>query len=263
MGGPNCGHYPTAYFGDKRGNELKKISLEEATAQYELSQKQRYLERGIRKWKRRERIFEDAEDKEYAKKCKDKVKEWQLRARKFTEDNNLKRKFSRENVEKNSTAYRDITLKYTSDKEYVLKEQQYFIDEEGNKYNIDGKNVKIKSNEKERQVAEILGKVYGGQVSLVPVVLNPKGIKTPDYLVNGKKFDLKEPRGCSKTTIYDLFKHKSKQADNFVIDISKSGLDRKESLEQSKKIFYSKHRKWVNTIMLMDNNEVFKILVRR
>lgn len=100
MGGPNCKHYPTPYFGAARGKELKKISLEEATEQYKLSQKQRYLERGIRKWKRRERIFKTAEDKEYYKKCKTKVKEWQLRNKAFTEDNNLKRYFSRENVEK-------------------------------------------------------------------------------------------------------------------------------------------------------------------
>ncbi len=100
MGGPNCKHYPTPYFGTARGDELKSISLEEATEQYSLSQKQRYLEKGIRKWKRRERLFKTVEDKEYYKKCKDKVKEWQLRNKEFTESNNLKRDFSRENVEK-------------------------------------------------------------------------------------------------------------------------------------------------------------------
>jgi len=100
MGGPNCKHYPTPYFGTARGKELKKISLEEATEQYDLSQKQRYLERGIRKWKRKERLFKNVEDKEYYEKCKEKVKEWQLRNKKFTEKNNLRRDFSRENVEK-------------------------------------------------------------------------------------------------------------------------------------------------------------------
>ena len=31
IGGPNCKHYPTPYFGIARGKELKKISLKEAT----------------------------------------------------------------------------------------------------------------------------------------------------------------------------------------------------------------------------------------
>lgn len=100
LGGPNCKHYPTPYFGKARGNELKQISLEEATEQYNLSQHQRYLERGIRKWKRKERIFKNADDKEYYKKCKTKVKEWQLRNSKFVEKNKIRRDFSRENVEK-------------------------------------------------------------------------------------------------------------------------------------------------------------------
>ena len=107
MGGPNCKHYPIPYFGTARGKELKKISIEEATEQYELSQKQRYIERGIRKWKRKQRLFKTADDKEYYEKCKNKVKEWQLRNKEFTEKNNLRRDFSRENVERVTSINKD------------------------------------------------------------------------------------------------------------------------------------------------------------
>lgn len=133
MGGPNCKHYPTPYFGEARGSELKKISKEEAEKQSKLSQQQRYLERGIRKWKRKERIFKTAEDKEYYEKCKDKVKEWQLRNKKFTEENNLKRAFSRENVEKMTKVQKDDIIlsekeqyamnKYISSDFYVVNEK--------------------------------------------------------------------------------------------------------------------------------------------
>lgn len=159
--------------------------------------------------------------------------------------------------------YEDITSRYTTKKEYKLNEQSYFIDEKGTKYEVDGKSVRIKANEKERKVAELLGQVYGGKVHLVPVVLNPQGIKTPDYIVNDEKFDLKEPTGNSATTIYNLLKHKSKQANNFIIDIHKSNLSKSYSIEQTEKIFYSKHRKWVETIILMENDKVFKILKRK
>lgn len=107
LGGPNCKHYPTPYFGKARGKDLKQISLEEATEQYNLSQQQRYLERGIRKWKRKERIFKKADDKEYYEKCKNKVKEWQLRNKAFTKKNNLRRDFSRENVERVTNTSKD------------------------------------------------------------------------------------------------------------------------------------------------------------
>lgn len=270
MGGPNCKHYPTPYFGTARGKELKRISVEEATEQYDLSQKQRYLERGIRKWKRKQRLFKTADDKEYYKKCKDKVKEWQLRNKEFTEKNNLRRDFSRENVERVNTNfsqnnYEDITDSIINSKpqNYNVEERTYFIDENNIKYNVDGKNVLLKTSQKEKDVANVLGRLFGGKIELVPVVLNPKGIKTPDYLINGIKYDLKEPRGSSKTTIYDLFKHKNRQADNFIVDIHKSGLNKQESIKQTEEIFSSKHRKWIKTIILMNNNEVFKILKRK
>ena len=112
LAGPNCKHYMTPYFGTARGNDLKKISKEEALKQYNLSQQQRYLEKGIRKWKRKERIFKNAEDKEYYQKCKDKIKEWQIKNKEFTEKHNLRRDFSRENVEKVTTIKNsDIILK--------------------------------------------------------------------------------------------------------------------------------------------------------
>ena len=161
--------------------------------------------------------------------------------------------------------YQDVTTRVLkrNKKHYKVVEQQYYIDENGNKYAVDGKSVLMKHTEKEKEVAKILGEIYGGKVRLIPVVLNPQNIKTPDYMIGNIKIDLKEPTGKSRTTIYDLFKHKSGQADNFVIDIHKSGLDRTESIEQAQQLFYSKHRSWINTVILMENDEIFKILKRR
>ncbi len=161
--------------------------------------------------------------------------------------------------------YKDITsgVLKRNKRHYEIIEQQYFVDNNGNKYIVDGKNVIMKHTAKEREVAKILGEIYGGKVRLIPAVLNPQHIKTPDYMIKDKKIDLKEPTGKSRTTIYDLFKHKNGQADNFVIDIHKSGLNRTESIEQAQQLFYSKHRSWINTVILMENNEIFKILKRR
>lgn len=167
MGGPNCKHYPTPYFGIARGNELKQISLEEATKQYDLSQKQRYLEKGIRKWKRRERIFKNAEDKEYYKKCKYKVKEWQLRNKEFTEDNDLRRDFTRENVEKIKyksrteldipNIFKDIANKNNQE---FNEEIIHFIDN-----NIVENDIKIDYNKK--------GVPFAYDISLDKIVINP------------------------------------------------------------------------------------------
>lgn len=98
LGGINCRHYFEAYFGDARGSDLKSFNKEDCNEAYKLSQHQRYLERGIRKWKRKAEMFKVSDDKEYYSKCKEKVREWQIRNKQFTEDNNLKRDYTREHV---------------------------------------------------------------------------------------------------------------------------------------------------------------------
>lgn len=274
LGGVNCHHYATPYFGTARGTELKRISLEEATEQYKLSQEQRYLERGIRKWKRKERIFKRSSDKEYYKKCKDKVQEWQLRNKKFIENNNLKRDFSRENVEKitrvvNSNIekeqYVDITTRKLLEKynNYEIEEQKYFVDNNGNKYNVDGKKVILEPTDKEKEVANLLGEIYGGKVKIIPRINEPAGIKTPDYMIENRKYDLKEIYGNSKNTLYNAIAKKKEQSDNFIFDISNTKMNIIEAINQIQGIYKSKHKDWVNEIILIKNNQILKMYKRK
>lgn len=104
LAGINCAHYFEPYFGDARGNDLKTISKEEATRQYKLSQKQRYLERGIRKWKRKVEMFKANEDVEACQKSRAKVREWQNRIIEFTNENKMRREYSREYVQMSSNS---------------------------------------------------------------------------------------------------------------------------------------------------------------
>lgn len=274
LGGVNCHHYATPYFGTARGTELKRISLEEATEQYKLSQVQRYLERGIRKWKRKERIFKRSSDKEYYKKCKDKVQEWQLRNKKFIENNNLKRDFSRENVEKiarvvNSNIekeqYVDITTRKLLEKynNYEIEEQKYFVDNNGNKYNVDGKKVILEPTDKEKEVANLLGEIYGGKVRIIPRINEPAGIKTPDYMIENRKYDLKEIYGNSKNTLYNAIAKKKEQSDNFIFDVSNTKMNIIEAINQIQGIYKSKHKDWVNEIILIKNNQILKMYKRK
>ena len=174
-------------------------------------------------------------------------------------------KISKYNNDNIKLEYEDITGSILSenDKKFEVKEQQYFMTEDGKKYNIDGKNVKIKANEKERQVAELLGKTYGGQVNLVPVVLNPQGIKTPDYILNEKKYDLKEIFGNSKNTIYNAITKKKGQSENFIFDISKTEMQEAEAIRQIQLIYKSKHKNWLNETILINNNKIIKIYQRQ
>ena len=61
--------------------------------------------------------------------------------------------------------YQDVTTRVLkrNKKHYKVVEQQYYIDENGNKYAVDGKSVLMKHTEKEKEVAKILGEIYGGK----------------------------------------------------------------------------------------------------
>ena len=119
LGGINCAHYFEPYFGDARGDELKSISKEDALEQYHLSQEQRYLERGIRKWKRKAEVWKSSDNIDQYNKCTDKVREWQSRLKNFTEEHNLRRDYTREYV---AQRYPNWYVKLTQDEKQALNQ---------------------------------------------------------------------------------------------------------------------------------------------
>lgn len=58
--------------------------------------------------------------------------------------------------------YKDITDKYNNPKKYKIKKQEYYIDDDGNQYNVDNKYVILNPTIREIEVAKILGKTLGG-----------------------------------------------------------------------------------------------------
>lgn len=95
--GINCKHFFTVWYGSLEKDKLD-FTYEENEEQYKKSQNQRYLENGIRKWKRKQVIANKTQDEEGYKKASKKVKEWQDRLSTFTEENELKRDYVREHI---------------------------------------------------------------------------------------------------------------------------------------------------------------------
>lgn len=158
--------------------------------------------------------------------------------------------------------YKDITNQYDNKRHYQLRKQKYYIDNNGTEYRVDGKYVILKPTQKEIEVAKLLGKTIGGNVNVIPRVNKPLGIKTPDYIINGEKFDLKEITGGGKYTIQGNIKGKEKQSNNFVIDVTNAKFDIKEAERQIQNIYTSKHYLWLNKILLIQNNNIVKIYKR-
>lgn len=271
----NCRH---TYFGiilgvsepkytEKELKEFKNATVNlngKRVPYYEATQKKSQLENAIRKQKRTVQILEKANLDNKTEKSQ--LAQLQKKYNDFCKETGLSKDHSRlqtTKINKQQTYYKDITNSFTSIQKYKVKEQQYYKDEQGNKYKVDNRNVKIKHTEKEKEIAKVLGRIYGGSVKLIPVVLNPKGIKTPDYIVNGEKFDLKEIFGNGKNTLDTAISKKKKQSNNFIFDISETAMNKDEVIRQIEKIYISNNRTWVDTTILIKDNEVLKIYKRK
>lgn len=158
----------------------------------------------------------------------------------------------------------DITHEWTKEKGTkgtVTEKQKYMVN--GTTYKVDGKHVILHPTEPEMEVAAILSGKYGKHVEFVPQVVFPQGVKTPDYLIGGDRFDLKSPIGRGKNVIYGLIAKKRRQADNFIIDISECPLSVKEVERQIESLYTSPRLGFLEKIVLMKNEEVLKVYGRK
>lgn len=138
--------------------------------------------------------------------------------------------------------------------------QEYFVN--GEAFKVDGKRVLLDYSEHEKEIANIIAKGTGKDIKMVPRITFPQNIQTPDYLIDGIKFDLKTPLGNGKNTLYGMVKSKKKQANNFVICADKTALSMDEIEQQMQGIYSSRNTAFVDIIILVKNQEIVKIYKR-
>lgn len=131
-------------------------------------------------------------------------------------------------------------------------------------FSINGKQIVLETLNNEESIAHRLVETFGGYIKRVPKVNFPQNVSTPDYIWYKQKFDnvyerwdLKEVSENGKNTIYNVIKTKKNQADNFVVDISKSRMDIDTAKKQIKNtIFRSSHTRFVKKIILIKNEYI-------
>lgn len=129
----------------------------------------------------------------------------------------------------------------------------------GKRFVVDGRNVVLDYSQKEKEVANWISKTLGKQVELVPRVNNPEGINTPDYLIDGKKYDLKEIAGAGRNVIDGNLRKAKKQAENIIFDITKTKLSDDEIIAQLEQV-YKLGRRGLNVAIIKDGENLVDIL---
>lgn len=259
---PRCKDSHTTYFegiSTPPDSKFTRQEIQEIEDGYRTEQKQQYAKRQADRFGR---LAEYSLDEENQEKYRRKERTWKnVRFRTGTE--NIQ-EYVDEKLEQN---FFGIPVDETASRigkgnkiGKVEDLQEYFVN--GAAFKVDGKRVLLDYSEHEKEIANIIAKGTGKDIKMVPRITFPQNIQTPDYLIDGIKFDLKTPLGNGKNTLYGMVKSKKKQANNFVICADKTALSMDEIEQQIQGIYSSRNTAFVDTIILVKNQEIVKIYKR-
>lgn len=248
---PRCKDSHTTYFegvSTPPDSTYTKAELRQAEEDYRREQKAQYAGRQAEKYGRLAEYSLDGENKKQYRTRADEWRDIYLR------EKNLDGQYCV-----------DITEIWpgnrTPDPDAVIKLDAYTVD--GVIYKVDGKHVLLDYSDKELQVAKLVKEKLGGQISMVPRVLDPQGIATPDYIFRNEAFDLKELSGSSKNLVYNVLSKKKRQASNFILDVSRCPLTENEIYRQIDQVYWSNHTKFIDKIIVLKDDEIIKIFGRK
>lgn len=161
--------------------------------------------------------------------------------------------------------YTDVTNEWIINAKpntHIVKDRKYF-EHNGIKYKVDNKNIILDYSDKEKEVAIWLENTFGGEIYMLPRINKPDGIQTADYLFRGEYWDLKKITGKGKNTLDSAINKKKSQSNNFIFDISNSEITLEAIDKQLSSIYENKYRKWIDKIIVKQNNNVIVINKRK
>jgi len=85
-----------------------------------------------------------------------------------------------------------------------------------------------------------------------------KGVRTPDILVDGQRWEIKSPCGNSKRTIENNFRRALKQSENIIFDLRRIKLDEQLAISKIKRELSSQHSGKIRRIIIITKK--YKIL---
>lgn len=276
--GINCGHYLTPFIigindMPDLGDDVKNVTPEDAIKNANAQAKQRALERSIRDSKEKLRIANKLGDKDLIDKYKSKIRTQQSAMRDFLKDKPfLHRDYAREKLFKKNE--KPASVEPAGNKSYISVKDKWLSnvdpsktkvtemnswEHNGQKYQVDGKHVVLDYSQKEKEVGEWLSKTFGKHVKMAPRVNFPEKIPSPDYLVDGLKFDLKEITGSGKGVVDGNLRKTKQQSENIVFDVTRTKLSNNEILSQLEKV-YDLNRRGLSIAIIKDGEELIDIL---
>ena len=258
---PRCKDSHTTYFpGISTADDTwTKEELENAGLQSQQEARQQYAKRQEEKYGRLAEYSLDPENKQtYGRKAS----EWR-NVRFKTGNLDTSDYIERKREEQFFGVPDEITDEWTKKNADGSLVDMKEYDVNGATYKVDGKRVTLHPTEQERSVAAVLSEKYGKIVEFVPQIMYPQGIQTPDYLINGERFDLKTFKSSGKNVFYNMIAKKKKQSPNFIFDITECPLSAEEIERQINGLYSSHHTRFIEKIVVMKDGKIEKVYVRK
>ena len=81
----------------------------------------------------------------------------------------------------------------------------------------------------------------GHSIELIPPSNTPK-VKSPDFIMDGKAWEMKSPQGGSRVTVEHAFKRAAKQSENIILDLRRTKIPTNQAETSIKKLFKTSRR---------------------
>ena len=240
---PSCRHGLTTYYPELE--EIENESDEEYQADIDyINQRINYIERNI---KRYDRLETGSVSLINAKQFRQKKQSWIAEENKIIGNN-----------------YYDVTEAWintaTPNSNKIIDSKSYVHN--GKRYIVDGKHVVLDYSTYEKEIAEWLENIFGGQLRMNPRINYPMGIKTSDYIFRKEPWDLKTINGDSNQVLYHAIYKKKSQSNNFIFDISNSKLTIQNAIKQVINIYNRPDTQFVKRVILKKDQD-FKVLLKK
>lgn len=255
-----------------RNNEKVEIDGKKYT-KYECTQLQRSLERKIREQKDIQILAKASGNEQLIGESQQKITQLTHKYHEISKKSDLPTKlerlkvsgYRRTKIEK-PKYYKDVTQEWLNNatpNSHEVLDRQFYINENGVKFDVDNDNVVLDYFQEEKDTAIWLENKFGGEIYMNPRINKPDGIESADFFFRNNNWDRKGmERATSKTRAVDnAIKDHKEQAKRFVLDVTNCKLTNKEIIEQVKNTFTPGkfNRDWVKNIIIKRDDKVVKI----
>lgn len=245
---------------------------------YEGTQLQRNLERAIREQKDTQILAKASGNDELVGESQQRITQLTHKYKELSDISGLPTKAQRLRVSgykrtkiNKEKYYEDVTQKWLDEatpNSHKVLDRNFYIAENGARYDVDNKNVVLDYSQEEKDTAIWIENTFGGEIYMNPRVNYPKNIQTADYLWKNELWDRK---GMKKSTSIErafdnVIKNCRNQSKNFIVDLTECKLNNQTIIKQVKNAFdptNKLYRNWLEKVIIKRNNNVVKIFVKK